>query len=167
MFRIPFNHVINAISECAFHNSQYPVILSIENHCSEDQQRQMANILKEVLGKKIYTENFGKETFQFPSPDSLRNQFLIRSRKLPTESQNDVGYVTDDDEGGDALIEVNHLCYIFKVLGVGWKWSVENHLVPNNFNKHVMLLFQVLFGVLLTLKKIFRSKSFVCHPEMT
>jgi hypothetical protein len=31
---------------------RYPVILDIENHCSKAQQKEMARILKEVLGCK-------------------------------------------------------------------------------------------------------------------
>lgn len=38
--------VVEAISRSAFVNSNMPVILSIENHCSLPQQRKMAEIFK-------------------------------------------------------------------------------------------------------------------------
>lgn len=38
--------VVEAISRSAFVNSDMPVILSIENHCSLPQQRKMAEIFK-------------------------------------------------------------------------------------------------------------------------
>ena len=38
--------VVEAINRAAFVNSDMPVILSIENHCSLPQQRKMAEIFK-------------------------------------------------------------------------------------------------------------------------
>ena len=44
--KISFREVIVAISKSAFQTSPYPVILSIENHCSLSQQRKMADIFE-------------------------------------------------------------------------------------------------------------------------
>lgn len=38
--------VVEAVNRSAFVNSDMPVILSIENHCSLPQQRKMAEIFK-------------------------------------------------------------------------------------------------------------------------
>jgi hypothetical protein len=38
--------VVEAVNRSAFVNSDMPVILSIENHCSLPQQRKMADIFK-------------------------------------------------------------------------------------------------------------------------
>lgn len=38
--------VVEAINRAAFVNSDMPIILSIENHCSLPQQRKMAEIFK-------------------------------------------------------------------------------------------------------------------------
>ncbi|XP_018672435.2 inactive phospholipase C-like protein 2 isoform X1 [Ciona intestinalis] len=97
--KIPFRQVIEAINESAFRNSPYPVILCIENHCSELQQLVMASDLKQILADKIYTENLAKGSSQLPSPESLQRKILIRSKKLPLECDEEVGYVTDEDEG--------------------------------------------------------------------
>lgn len=37
----------------AFEASPYPVILSIENHLSLDQQRTMVKLMKDILGGKV------------------------------------------------------------------------------------------------------------------
>lgn len=42
--KIPFQAVVEIIEKTAFTTSPYPVILSIENHCSLHQQTKMANI---------------------------------------------------------------------------------------------------------------------------
>ena len=52
--KISFREVIVAINKSAFQTSPYPVILSIENHCSLSQQRKMAGIL-EVIFLRIKT----------------------------------------------------------------------------------------------------------------
>lgn len=44
--KIPFRSVVEAINRSAFVTSPYPVILSIENHCSLQQQARMAHIFQ-------------------------------------------------------------------------------------------------------------------------
>ncbi|RXN01136.1 1-phosphatidylinositol 4,5-bisphosphate phosphodiesterase epsilon-1 [Acipenser ruthenus] len=44
--KIPFKDVVEAVNRSAFVNSDLPVILSIENHCSLPQQRKMAEVFK-------------------------------------------------------------------------------------------------------------------------
>ncbi|CAB1338063.1 unnamed protein product, partial [Coregonus sp. 'balchen'] len=51
--KIPFKDVVEAVNRTAFVNSDMPVILSIENHCSLPQQRKMAEIFKAVFGDKL------------------------------------------------------------------------------------------------------------------
>ena len=47
--KIPFRAVVDAINKSAFVASPYPVILSIENHCSMQQQIRMAQIFQVCL----------------------------------------------------------------------------------------------------------------------
>ncbi|CAG2065753.1 unnamed protein product, partial [Timema podura] len=44
--KIPFRSVVEAINRSAFVTSPYPIILSIENHCSVQQQARMAHIFQ-------------------------------------------------------------------------------------------------------------------------
>jgi hypothetical protein len=44
--KIPFRSVVEAINRSAFITSPYPVILSIDNHCSLQQQARMAHIFQ-------------------------------------------------------------------------------------------------------------------------
>ena len=54
-FRLYIEEVLkDAIKPYAFYASEYPLILSIENHCSKKQQDRMAEHFKNILGKEVY-----------------------------------------------------------------------------------------------------------------
>jgi phosphatidylinositol phospholipase C beta len=53
---IPFKDVIEAIAETAFVTSEYPVILSFENHCSKKQQEKLARHCEKILGDLLLTK---------------------------------------------------------------------------------------------------------------
>lgn len=60
--KILLRDVLETIRQFAFSKSQYPLILSIENHCSLDQQKQMAFYFKSILGgeNKSFNKNFNE-----------------------------------------------------------------------------------------------------------
>lgn len=50
--------------------SPYPVILSLENHCSKEQQKMMAFYLISILGEKLLTATIDHlTTGELPSPN--------------------------------------------------------------------------------------------------
>ncbi len=58
---------------------RYPVILNIENHCSIEQQKEMARILKEILGDRLVTKALiNKDPTVLPSPEDLKYKVLVR-----------------------------------------------------------------------------------------
>ncbi|XP_076616405.1 1-phosphatidylinositol 4,5-bisphosphate phosphodiesterase epsilon-1 isoform X2 [Chaetodon auriga] len=84
--KIPFKDVVEAINRSAFVNSDMPVILSIENHCSLPQQRKMAEIFKTVCGERLVTRFLFESDFSddphLPSPLQLRGRILLKNKKL-------------------------------------------------------------------------------------
>uniref|UniRef100_A0A8C4ZZF4 Phosphoinositide phospholipase C n=1 Tax=Gadus morhua TaxID=8049 RepID=A0A8C4ZZF4_GADMO len=68
--KILFKDAIQAIHEYAFKTSEYPVILSLENHCSVEQQQVMAQHMSSILGPALLTQPLG-DTMPtcFPSPE--------------------------------------------------------------------------------------------------
>ncbi|NWY73577.1 PLCZ1 phosphodiesterase, partial [Erithacus rubecula] len=84
--RIPFRSVIHVIDKYAFMSSAYPLILSLENHCSPKQQEAMAECLKSVLGEKLLYLPVGGDTniTRLPSPEALRFKVLIKNKKVGT-----------------------------------------------------------------------------------
>uniref|UniRef100_A0A673BBS6 Phosphoinositide phospholipase C n=1 Tax=Sphaeramia orbicularis TaxID=375764 RepID=A0A673BBS6_9TELE len=77
--KIKFEDVVKAINEHAFVTSEFPVILSIEEHCPIEQQRQMARIFSEVFGDKLLTEPVEQNAEQLPSPTQLKGKIIIKS----------------------------------------------------------------------------------------
>uniref|UniRef100_A0A2K6L9I7 Phosphoinositide phospholipase C n=1 Tax=Rhinopithecus bieti TaxID=61621 RepID=A0A2K6L9I7_RHIBE len=84
--KIPFKEVVEAIDRSAFINSDLPIIISIENHCSLPQQRKMAEIFKTVFGEKLVAKFLFETDFSddpmLPSPDQLRRKVLLKNKKL-------------------------------------------------------------------------------------
>ncbi|UJR36403.1 hypothetical protein I4U23_029126 [Adineta vaga] len=77
-----FESIIRYMEPNLFKTSPYPVILNIENHCSIEQQKEMARILKEILGDRLITEEImGDNPATLPSPEELKYKVLVRSKK--------------------------------------------------------------------------------------
>ncbi|NXI44473.1 PLCZ1 phosphodiesterase, partial [Galbula dea] len=83
--KILFRSVIQVIEKYAFVASDYPVVLSLENHCSPKQQEVMAECLESVLGNKLLTSPIGgTQVTQLPSPEALKFKILIKNKKIGT-----------------------------------------------------------------------------------
>ncbi|GES89049.1 PLC-like phosphodiesterase [Rhizophagus clarus] len=81
--KILFQDAITAICTYAFKASPYPLILSLEVHCSIEQQEQMAKILREILGDRLVTEFFSDDESELPSPECLMYRILLKGKNLP------------------------------------------------------------------------------------
>ncbi|CAF3653024.1 unnamed protein product [Rotaria sordida] len=83
---IRFLEAITAIRECAFKVSPYPIILSLENHCSPRAQAKMAQYLVDVFGDSLITQPLKthpiEENCPLPSPNDLKYKVLIKNKKL-------------------------------------------------------------------------------------
>ncbi|CAG07256.1 unnamed protein product, partial [Tetraodon nigroviridis] len=80
--KVPFKEVIETIAQYAFKASPYPLILSLENHCSVEQQAVMAKTLRSILGSKLLTKPLPSEPPKdLPSPEALRGRILIKGKK--------------------------------------------------------------------------------------
>lgn len=71
---ILFKDVIYAIRDTAFVTSDYPVILSFENHCCKTQQLKLARYCEEIFGDLLLKEPLE----EYPLVKGLQNsQFVI------------------------------------------------------------------------------------------
>uniref|UniRef100_A0A672P840 Phosphoinositide phospholipase C n=1 Tax=Sinocyclocheilus grahami TaxID=75366 RepID=A0A672P840_SINGR len=102
--KILFKDVIETINKYAFIKTQFPVILSIENHCSVPQQKKMAQYLTEVLGDKLDVSSIPADpSGLLPSPEALKGKILIKGKKLPPNIDEDAeeGDVSDEDSADE------------------------------------------------------------------
>uniref|UniRef100_A0A8C4HFZ0 Phosphoinositide phospholipase C n=1 Tax=Dicentrarchus labrax TaxID=13489 RepID=A0A8C4HFZ0_DICLA len=80
--KVPFKEVIETIAQYAFKASPYPLILSLENHCSVEQQAVMAKHLRAILGNKLLTKPLsGQPLKDLPSPEELKGRILVKGKK--------------------------------------------------------------------------------------
>uniref|UniRef100_A0A3Q2CJW6 Phosphoinositide phospholipase C n=1 Tax=Cyprinodon variegatus TaxID=28743 RepID=A0A3Q2CJW6_CYPVA len=102
--KIPFKSVIETINKYAFINNKYPVILSIENHCNIQQQKKIAQYLREIFGDKLDVGDvLSRDSKTLPSPHSLQGKILIKGKRLPAYLSADAeeGEVSDDDSADE------------------------------------------------------------------
>ncbi|XP_078129105.1 1-phosphatidylinositol 4,5-bisphosphate phosphodiesterase beta-1 [Sander vitreus] len=90
---IPFKEVIEAIAECAFKTSPFPVILSFENHVdSLKQQAKMAEYCQSIFGEALLIDPLEKYPLEagvpLPSPQELMGKILIKNKKSHKPSNN-------------------------------------------------------------------------------
>ncbi|XP_042248864.1 1-phosphatidylinositol 4,5-bisphosphate phosphodiesterase delta-3-A [Thunnus thynnus] len=80
--KVLFKEVIETINQYAFKASPYPLILSLENHCSVEQQAVMAKHLRTILGSKLLTKPLsGQLQKNLPSPEELKGCILVKGKK--------------------------------------------------------------------------------------
>ncbi|XP_028966613.1 1-phosphatidylinositol 4,5-bisphosphate phosphodiesterase classes I and II [Galendromus occidentalis] len=116
---ILLKEVIEAIADSAFKTSQYPVILSFENHCSPKQQAKMAQYCTKIFGDMLLNEPLSshplKSGVPLPSPNQLLRKIIIKNKKkhhprphkpIPTTSSpqaaSSLGHRPAGNSGGDA-----------------------------------------------------------------
>uniref|UniRef100_A0AAY4DQB8 Phosphoinositide phospholipase C n=1 Tax=Denticeps clupeoides TaxID=299321 RepID=A0AAY4DQB8_9TELE len=106
--KIRFDDVVKAINDHAFVSSEYPVILSIEEHCCVDLQRHMAHVFKEVFGDKLLTLPVEACAEQLPSPTQLKGKILLKvsPRRRPVQKKEPTG-------------------------STGWKWKRHYCVISN------------------------------------
>lgn len=83
--KVSFKTVVEVINESAFETSPFPVILSIENRCSLQQQVIMAHIFETIFGDKLVKNYIFEPESDYPllpSPNQLKYKILIKNKKL-------------------------------------------------------------------------------------
>ncbi|XP_067224548.1 1-phosphatidylinositol 4,5-bisphosphate phosphodiesterase beta-4 isoform X2 [Chanodichthys erythropterus] len=107
-----FKDVIHGIKETAFMTSEYPVILSFENHCTKHQQYKLARYCEDIFGDLLLKQpldDFPMEAgCPLPSPNDLRGKILIKNRRLkPEVEKKQLEHFRKHMEAGEPSISTN------------------------------------------------------------
>ena len=105
--KLPARDVIQAIAECAFRTSEYPLVLSFENHCNPKQQAKIASYCKEFFGDKMLAAPLEDHPLmpnvQLPSPEQLKEKILIKNKVLHQHHHHHKPALPPNGGGGDQL----------------------------------------------------------------
>ncbi|KRG07134.1 1-phosphatidylinositol 4,5-bisphosphate phosphodiesterase isoform X2 [Drosophila mojavensis] len=86
---ILFKDCIQAIADCAFVSSEYPVILSFENHCNRAQQYKLAKYCDDFFGDLLLKEPLPDHPLEpglpLPPPCKLKRKILIKNKRMKPE----------------------------------------------------------------------------------
>jgi len=88
--RLKLADALGAIRKHAFAASDFPLILSLEVHCSLKQQAVLAKALRETFGEALLLPDHSMEAVAraLPSPYELRRRVIVKA-KAPLPSQDD------------------------------------------------------------------------------
>ncbi|XP_024526311.1 phosphoinositide phospholipase C 2 isoform X1 [Selaginella moellendorffii] len=81
---VDFEKCIVAIKEHAFEASEFPLVITLEDHLTPALQAKAAEIITRNLGDLLYLPDAQTTCIEFPSPASLKKRILI-STKPPKE----------------------------------------------------------------------------------
>lgn len=83
---ISAKEVLEAIAESAFKTSEFPVILSFENHCSPKQQAKIAHYCREIFGEMLLDKPLDSHQLEpggdLPPPSMLCRKIIIKNKKM-------------------------------------------------------------------------------------
>jgi len=83
--KIHFRDVIQGIRDYAFVASPYPVVLSLEVHCTKPYQAKMAAIMKQIFGDYL-SRDIPDNTRPLPTPEELKYKILLKGKSNPDEA---------------------------------------------------------------------------------
>lgn len=97
--KILFEDIITALRTfVSLHPKTYPIVLSLENHCSMPYQQAMASQLRTILGNLLYIPDKISLQGPLPSPLQLRGKVVLKGRR-PDGAGDD--YDTEEEAADD------------------------------------------------------------------
>jgi phosphatidylinositol phospholipase C, delta len=97
--RVKFEDVCKVVKQYGFERNPWPIIFSLEMHCSQEQQVVLAGMLQAILGDTLAAP-LPAGTTVLPSPVELQGKVLLKGKSFATAEVEG-----DDEEGEEATGE--------------------------------------------------------------
>ncbi|XP_047530291.1 1-phosphatidylinositol 4,5-bisphosphate phosphodiesterase classes I and II [Vanessa atalanta] len=108
---ISAKEVLEAIAESAFKTSDYPVILSFENHCNPRQQAKIANYCRDIFGEMLLDKALDSHPLEpggeLPPPAMLKNKIIIKNKKKHHHHHKKEEPVVEEGDKSEAVPQGN------------------------------------------------------------
>jgi phosphatidylinositol phospholipase C delta len=75
-----FKDAIQCINDNGHNASEYPVIVTLENHASKETRAVMANIMRSIFKEKLWAPASDADRTSWPSPAALKGRIIIRDK---------------------------------------------------------------------------------------
>ena len=77
---------------CDINRNTYPIVLSLENHCSQPVQKIMAQEIQTILGDYLYIPNHSNDLVKndflhLPTPQELIGKVIIKGKRPPDDEE--------------------------------------------------------------------------------
>ncbi|CAK8537662.1 unnamed protein product [Lathyrus sativus] len=153
---------LNAIRDNAFEASEYPVVITFEDHITPPLQLKVAKMVDDIFGARLFRPNHSRKMKKFPSPESLKGRILIstkppespenQSQKLQqeevesNEDKDDGSRINHKDESDDESEEEKSLAYrnLISIHAGKPKGNVEHWLLDHDQVRRLSLSEQVI-----------------------
>lgn len=94
--KIPFQEVISCVKGYVDANPDtFPIILSLENHCTDPFQKMMAEMLQSILRESLYIP---EKCDSLPSPMNLLGKVVIKGKRPPEKDEEDTLFTTESSD---------------------------------------------------------------------
>ncbi|KAF9531258.1 1-phosphatidylinositol-4,5-bisphosphate phosphodiesterase 1 [Crepidotus variabilis] len=162
--KVSLRDICIALSKYAFQASPYPVLISAEVHCCVEQQEKIVSIMNEVFGDSLIQAPVeGRPKIeQLPSPESLKNKFLLKAKNLfvveqlaavktkvvepkaAVEADTPSDTSSDSDDGSSKLKEgLNSIKSKFRMLRTKESPAEQPHKVKMSLNLVALLVYTI------------------------
>ncbi|TKA22576.1 hypothetical protein B0A50_08146 [Salinomyces thailandicus] len=97
--KVAFEDCVSVVAKHAFTSSPYPLIVSLEVHCSAEQQTTMVDLMIKYFDSMLVTEPMTNSATVLPSPEELKHKILIKVKAAESSAVEATPSVSDVSNG--------------------------------------------------------------------
>ena len=110
--KLKLDDVLKTINDHAFSTSQYPLIISIDIQCNEENKKIAAQLLKTVFGEKLMERKNSDGRCDLPSPADLMDKIILKGPRTEFQEDDEISLNLKSNNSSDEreLCDLLHFC---------------------------------------------------------